>query len=185
MEWLLLGAVGLVLVLWAATYNRFVRLRSAMRSSWSGIDVELARRADLIPNLVETVKGYAEHERETLERAVEARRSAEQVRQQDDETETRAAVEGEVSRALASVSALSESYPQLKADGRFADLQRELATTEDRIAASRRLFNSNVKQWNRLGQSIPTRFARPRDWQRASYFEAEPSDRAALDIDLS
>ncbi len=185
MEWLIAALLAAVVVFWVVAYNRFVRLRTAVRSSWSGIDVELKRRADLIPNLVETVKGYATHEQDTLARVVEARDKAERVRAEQDSAEARSAVEGEVSQALTNVNALSESYPDLKADRSFLALQQELATTEDRIAAARRLFNSNVKQWNRLGQTIPYRFARPSTWDLHAYFEAEPADRANVDLDLS
>jgi LemA protein len=151
------GAIGLPALLaggWAiATYNRFARLGQHVKESWSGVDVELKRRHDLVPNLVETVKGYAKHERETLEMVVAARARAlaagEALRE-------RVQSEGELDRSLGRLMALSESYPELKADRHFLELQRELALTEDRIAASRRFYNANVRELNALRVEFPS-----------------------------
>ncbi len=151
---LVAGGAGLLVLVWlVASFNRFVRLRQHIRESWSGIDVELKRRYDLIPNLVETVKGYASHERSTLERVIELRNRAAAIHAS---AELQAADESELMRELKRVFILSEAYPQLRADQQFLSLQRELSLTEDRIAASRRFFNGNVREYNALRQSFPT-----------------------------
>jgi LemA protein len=148
------GVLGLVALIWfVATYNRFVRLRQHIRESWSGIDVELKRRYDLIPSLVETVKGYARHEREVLERVIELRNKA---ASNQGPAQSQAADESDLMRGLKQVFAVAEAYPQLRADQHFVALQRELSLTEDRIAASRRFFNGNVREYNALRQSFPT-----------------------------
>ena len=148
---LLIPAIALV---WgAATANRFVRLRQHIRESWSGIDVELKRRYDLIPNLVETVKGYARHEREVLERVVELRNRA---MANTDTPGSQGRDESQLLLGLRQLFALAEGYPELKADQHFLELQRELARTEDRIAAARRFYNGNVRTRNALRESVPT-----------------------------
>ena len=147
------GALLLALVWLVASFNRFVRLRQHIKESWSGIDVELKRRYDLIPNLVETVKGYARHERETLERVIELRNRA---AANHNSAESQAADESELMRGLKQVFVLAEGYPQLRADQHFLSLQRELSLTEDRIAASRRFYNGNVREYNALRESFPT-----------------------------
>jgi len=146
--------VVLLPIVWViVTYNRFVGLRQHIRESWAGIDVELKRRYDLIPNLVETVKGYAAHERETLERVVELRNRAEA---NHGAAESQAADESELMRGVGRLFALAEGYPQLKADQHFLELQKELSSTEDRIAATRRFYNANVREMNQLAQMFPT-----------------------------
>ncbi|MDQ7014487.1 MAG: LemA family protein [Planctomycetota bacterium] len=148
------GVVLLVPLVWAvATYNRFVGLRQHIRESWSGIDVELKRRHDLIPNLVETVKGYAAHERETLERVIELRNRSAAAHTSASE---QAADETELMRSVGKLFALAEGYPELKADKNFLALQEELSNTEDRIAATRRFFNANVREMNQLAGMFPT-----------------------------
>lgn len=145
--------LALVLIWTIATVNRFVRLKQHLRESWSDIDVELKRRYDLIPNLVETVKGYARHERETLERVIELRnRAAENTGSASSQSRD----ESELMLGLKQVFALAESYPELKADGHFMELQRQLALTEDRIAAARRFYNGNARTLNVLRESLPT-----------------------------
>ncbi len=147
-------AVVLVPVIWViAVFNRFVGLRQHVRESWHGIDIELKRRYDLIPNLVQTVKGYAAHERQTLERVIELRNRA---AANTGSPAEHAADEQALSLGLKQLFALAEAYPTLKADANYLALQRELANTEDRIAASRRFFNANVRDLNRLCQSFPT-----------------------------
>ncbi len=151
---IVVAVVVLVPLVWVVvTYNRFVRLRQHIRESWSGIDVELKRRYDLIPNLVETVKGYATHEREVLERVVELRNAASA---NQGSAESQAADETELMRSVGRLFALAEGYPELKADRNFLALQKELSNTEDRIAATRRFYNGNVREMNQLSQMIPT-----------------------------
>lgn len=149
-----IGAALLVALIWlVATYNRFVRLRQHIRESWSDIDVELKRRYDLVPNLVETVKGYARHERETLEMVVAARNWA--VASHGNATE-QAVDESAMLIGLKRLFAVAEAYPELGADAHYLALQKELGLTEDRIAASRRFYNANVREVNQLRHSIPT-----------------------------
>jgi LemA protein len=141
-------------LLWSIlTYNRFVRLRQHIRESWSDIDVELKRRYELIPNLVETVKGYAAYERETLERVVALRSRA---MANDGSAASQAADESALLRGMKQLFALAEAYPDLKADANYLALQEELALTEDRIAAARRFFNGNVRDMNVLREGFPT-----------------------------
>jgi len=150
----IVAVVLLVPLVWlVVTFNRFVGLRQHIRESWSGIDVELKRRYDLIPNLVETVKGYAAHERETLERVIELRNRASA---NHGAAESQATDESELMRSVGRLFALAEGYPQLKADHNFLALQQELSNTEDRIAATRRFYNGNVREMNQLSQMFPT-----------------------------
>ena len=141
------------LIWWIATYNRFVRLEQAIKESWADIDVELKRRYELIPNLVETVKGYAKHEREVLEHVTELRNRA---AQSGGSAASQARDETALLGGLRALFAVAEGYPQLKSDANFLALQEELAITEDRIAAARRFFNGNVRDLKNLRQSFPT-----------------------------
>ena len=165
-----IAAVLLVPIIWLiATYNRFVRLRQHIKESWSDIDVELKRRYDLVPNLVETVKGYAKHERETLEMVVEARNRA--VASHGSATE-QAVDESAMLIGLKKIFALAEAYPELKADAHYLALQKELSLTEDRMAASRRFYNANVREMNQLRQAFPTNVvAGMFGFREASFFE--------------
>ena len=147
-------AIVLVPALWLiAVYNRLVKLRQHIRDSWAGIDVELKRRYELIPNLVETVRGYAAHERETLARVVELRNRAQA---STGRAGAQAADEGPLLLALRQVFVVAEAHPQLRADSNFRALQDELAITEDRIAAARRFYNGNVRDMNAMCASFPT-----------------------------
>ena len=166
------GAVALLVLIWAAaTFNRMTRLRQHLRESWSDIDVELRRRYELIPNLVETVKGYAKHERDVLaevtalrNRAVASRGSA--ASQATDETALMLGVK--------KLFAVVEAYPQLKADTNFLALQRELSNTEDRIAASRRFYNGNVREMSQLCLTVPTNLiARMFAFEGGDFFELD------------
>lgn len=151
---LVVGSVALLALIWfIATYNRFVRLGQHIKDSWAGIDVELKRRYDLIPNLVATVKGYAAHEREVLERVIELRNRA---AASHGSAESQAADESSLMLGLKSLFAVAEAYPSLKADRNFLALQQELANTEDRIAAARRFYNGNVRDLNALRAQFPT-----------------------------
>jgi len=165
------GILLLVLIWFIANYNRFVRLRHHVKESWADIDVELKRRYDLIPNLVETVKGYAKHEREVLERVVELRNQA---RANEGSAESQAKDENVMLHALKSVFALSEAYPDLKSDRHFLELQNELALTEDRIAAARRFFNGNVRDMRNLREMFPTSIvANMFGFEVPTYFELD------------
>jgi LemA protein len=175
---IVVAVVVIILVVWAlVTYNRLVRLSVSAEEGESEIDVQLKRRHDLIPNLVETVKGYAAHERGTLERVTQARGaaiSAEGPRE-------RAAAEGELSQALGRLFALSEAYPDLKADQNFLELQRELTATEDRLQAARRFYNTQVEALNTKIQSMPSRIvAQAGNFSEREFFELE--DRADAEV---
>ena len=172
---LLACAVVLLLLAGVISYNRFVRQRHLIDNAWSNIDTELRRRYDLIPNLVRTVQGYAAHERATLTAVVEARNAA-------------AASVGDVTaqegpeqvlvHSLRSMLAVSESYPELQADQHFLELQAELAVTEDRIQAARRLFNGNVRDYNQRVDSVPSNvIAGLGGFRRHEYFDLEPAIR--------
>jgi len=181
---LVIAGVLLLLLIWGiAHYNRFVRLRNHIRESWSDIDVELKRRYELIPNLVATVKGYAKHEREVLERLMELRSRA---LASTGEAANQAEDESAMLLGLKSVFALAEGYPELKADRNFLSLQEELALTEDRIAASRRFFNANVRDMNQLCEMFPSSIvANLFGFERGSYFElASEAERVVPKISV-
>jgi LemA protein len=164
------GVVALLMLVWLiATYNRLVRVRQHISESWSDIDVELKRRYDLIPNLVETVKGYATHERTVLENVVQLRNRAAANHGPAGE---QAADETALALGVKQLFAVAENYPQLRADAHFLALQEELAVTEDRLAAARRFFNGNVRELNQLCESFPTNLvAGAFGFERGSYFE--------------
>jgi LemA protein len=151
---LIVGAVVLFPLIWLiASYNRFARLRQHIRESWSDIDVELKRRYDLIPGLVNTVKGYAAHEKDVLERVVQLRNKA---ADNHGSAAQQAVDESALMIGMKQLFVVAEGYPDLKADANFLGLQQELANTEDRIAASRRFFNGNVREMNQLCEMFPT-----------------------------
>lgn len=181
---IIVGVVLLVPLIWViATYNRFVRLRQHIHESWSDIDVELKRRYDLIPNLVQTVKGYAAHERETLEMIVEARNKA---ASPHTSASDHALDESTLMIGLKKLFALVEAYPDLKADTHFLALQKELSLTEDRIAASRRFYNANVREMNQLRGMFPTSIiAGIFNFSEASFFElSSDAERVVPSLDL-
>jgi LemA protein len=173
----------LVLVYWIATYNRLVGLGQLVDNAWSNVDTELKRRYDLIPNLVETVKGYAGHEQNVLERVVEARQQAVN---STGSPEHQAADENQLVQALKGVFVLAEAYPQLKANENFLALQHELANTENRIQAARRFYNGNVKDLNTLIAQFPSNLiARQGRFQPAEFFEVENVfEREAVKVNL-
>ncbi len=175
--WVILGIVVLVLLWGVVSYNRFVSQRNLVQESWKQIDVELTRRHDLIPNLVETVKGYAAHERGTLEAVTAARAAASAP---GSTPAQQAQQENVLTGALRQLFAVAESYPDLKASTNFLDLQRQLSETEDRIAAGRRFYNANVRGLNTRVQSFPSSIiAGMFGFKLAEYFEADdPAVRA-------
>lgn len=150
--YIILGVLAAV-VLWVVfTYNRFITFRTRTQEAWSDIDVQLKRRYDLIPNLVETVKGYATHEREAFENVTKARAAAIGAQTVADHAQA----ENMLSGALKSLFAVSEAYPDLKANTNFLELQRELSDTENKIQAARRFYNSVVQELNVAVQSFPS-----------------------------
>lgn len=152
MLWIVLGIIVLIAVFFIGTYNRLVTLRQRLKNAWSQIEVQLKRRYDLIPNLVNTVKGYATHERETFEKVTQARNMAIQAKDVNEQ----AGAENLLSGALKSLFAVSENYPQLKADSNFRQLQEELTNTEGKIAFSRQFYNDTVMTFNTYIQRFPT-----------------------------
>jgi LemA protein len=168
---------GLIAVL---IYNGLVRLRNKVDESWSGIDVQLKRRHDLVPNLVNTVKGYATHESSVLENVVKARQQAVAAH---DPAEA-AAAEGMLSGMLRQVFALSEAYPNLKANENFLELQRQLSEIEDELSASRRIYNGNVQLYNTKIQVFPNvLIAGPAGFTRREFFEiTEPTERDVVSV---
>jgi LemA protein len=149
-----IAVVVLLLISLLVMYNRFVRQRTHVEESWGGIDVELTRRHELVPNLVETVRGYAAHEQAVLTALVQAREAA--TAHQADEPRQRAGFEDAVGGAIATVLARAEAYPDLKASANFLQLQAELTNTEDRIAAARRFYNGNVRAYNTRVKTFPS-----------------------------
>jgi len=174
----IVGGVAVVLLLVVAlSYNRFVSQRQLIDNAWANVDTELRRRYDLIPNLVRTVEGYATHERAVLRSVVEARNEAvERAGDVADQTEP----ERVLVHSLKSLLALAEAYPDLKADAHFLELQEELAITEDRIQAARRLFNGNVRDYNQRVESVPSNLvAMAAGFRRHDYFEIDAAIRDA------
>lgn len=169
--YVLLGLAFLALIWIIGTYNSLVRLRQHVRDSWAGIDTELRRRYDLIPNLVETVKGYAAHEKDVLETVTEARNRAVQ---STGSPSSQAQDENILVKEVRRLFAVSEGYPELKASQNFLELQRELANTEDRIQAARRFFNGNVRDINTRIEVFPSNIiARLFRFTQEEYFEVE------------
>jgi len=164
--------VVLIALVFVAGYNGLVRLRNRIDSAWSQIGVQLERRHDLIPNLIETVKGYAAHEKSTLEGVVEARNAAIQAKSAGPEQQAQA--ENVLTGALKSLFALAEAYPDLKANQSFLSLQEELTSTEDRIAYSRQFYNDSVMKYDNKIQSIPSNIiAGMFGFKSREYFQAE------------
>lgn len=179
-----LGAVLVVFGVPAAMYNGLVRLRNHCRESWSDVDTELKRRHDLIPNLVETVKGYASHERSVFERVTRARTEAISAGASRESTSAR---ERELAGALAGVLAVVENYPDLKADAHFKRLMQELVLTEDRIQAARRFFNANVRDYNTRCQTFPSMIlARMFAFEEEEFFDlSDVRERLAPTVQLN
>jgi LemA protein len=169
--WIVLGLVVLVVLSVIVMYNRFQSQRNTIEESWRQIDVELRRRYDLIPNLVETVKGYAAHERQVLEAVVEARARA---TAPSAGVAEQSADEAALTRSLRGLLAVAENYPQLKADTQFTALQAALGETEDRIAAGRRFYNSNVRAYNTRIDTFPSSLVAAQwNFDKAEYFEEQ------------
>jgi LemA protein len=173
---LLLGLVLVVVVALVLLYNRLVRLRNRVENAWAQVDVQLKRRYDLIPNLVETVKGYAAHERETFEAVTQARARAQAAQGPAEQ----GAAEGLLGQALGRLFAVAEAYPELQADENFRQLQDELAQTENRIAVSRQVYNDTVLTYNTAIQTVPgVFFAGPFGFAKREFFEVEGEAREA------
>jgi len=171
--------VVLLLIFFVFMYNGLVKLKNRVENAWAQIDVQLRRRYDLIPNLVETVKGYASHERETLEAVIEARNSAMSAGGPADAAQT----ENMLTGALKSLFALSEAYPDLKANQNFLELQEELTSTESRIAFARQYYNDNVLGYNTKIQSFPSNImAGMFNFNEREYFEVAGEARGPVQV---
>ena len=172
--------VAAVVVLWLIfDYNGLVRLKNRAKEAWSDISVQLKRRYDLIPNLVQTVKGYATHERELFEKVTRARASAMSAQG----VKEKAGAENMLSDTLKSLFAVAENYPDLKASANFLELQRELTDTEDKIQASRRFYNTNVRDLNIKIESFPTNMmASMFGFKQMELFEAEATEKETVSV---
>lgn len=176
-------AILILLVLWIIfTYNRLITLRNRAKEAWSDIDVQLKRRYDLIPNLVETVKGYAAHERELFENVTEARSRAMGAKTMKERSEA----ENTLSATLKTLFAVSENYPQLRASENFLELQRELRDTEDKVQAARRFYNGNVRDINIKIESFPANIvASLFKFDKIEFFEIEePAAREPVKVNF-
>ena len=176
---IIIGAIVLIILWLIAVYNGLIRLKNRVAEAWSDIDVQLKRRYDLIPNLIETVKGYATHEKETLENVIKARNLAMQAQ----DPKAKADTENALSATLKSIFALSESYPDLKANQNFLKLQDELSDTENKIQAARRFYNTNVRDFNTKIQVFPTNIiANILKFTAKDFFEANDDEKKNVEV---
>jgi LemA protein len=176
---IILGVLVVLVIIVIGMYNQLVTLRNKIDAAWAQIDVQLKRRYDLIPNLVETVKGYASHERETLEKVIQARNMAVNAQGAHDQAQA----ENMLTGALKSLFAVSEAYPDLKANQNFLELQEELTSTEDRISYSRQFYNDMVYKYNTKIQTFPTMLiAGPFNFDAREFFEAEEESRGNVQV---
>lgn len=176
---LILLGVGVVAII--AMYNGLIRLKNRVEEAWSDIDVQLKRRYDLIPNLINTVKGYAAHEREVFEKVTQARTQA----MNAGSTQEKVEAENILSGTLKSLFAVSENYPDLKANQNFLELQRELTDTEDKIMAARRFYNGNVRDFNTKIEVFPTNiFAGMLNFSKREFFEAEDGEKENVKVEF-
>jgi LemA protein len=175
--WIVLGVLVLLAIVGVIAYNRFVSQKQLIKDSWANIDTELRRRYDLIPNLVETVRGYAGHERAVFENVTKARAAATAATGSPAE---QAAAEGPLVAALRQLFAVVENYPALQANQNFLALQQELANTEDRLQTARRFYNANVRQYNERVQQFPSMIvARMFSFEEEEFFEIDEGLREA------
>jgi LemA protein len=170
--WVIIGIAVVLVIVLILTYNSLVRLRNQVKNAWAQIDVQLKRRHDLIPNLVETVRGYMKHERETLEAVTQARNLAQAAVGKGVGNQSKA--EGELSGALARLLAVAENYPDLKANQNFLALQEELTSTENKISFSRQFYNDSVLNYNNKTQMFPSNIvAGMTGFKEGEFFEVE------------
>lgn len=181
---LLIGVLVVIVFLLVIVFNRFVKNRNVVKDAWSNIDVALKRRYDLIPNLVETVKGYAAHEKTTLESVINARNAAMAVPSDDINAKIKA--ENQLQQTLRSIFALGEAYPDLKANAGFLDLQQKLNEIEENLERSRRYYNGTVRENNTYGESFPgVLFAGMFSYQHFEYFETEEANRENVKVSFN
>lgn len=177
-----LGVILLLAFILFGMYNSLVRARVRVREAWAGIDVQLKRRSSLIPNLVETVKGYAAHEKEVLENVTRARAMLDRAEGPAESAQA----DNMLQATLRSLFAVAENYPDLKANQNFLELQRELTDTEDKIAYARQFYNANVRNYNEKIQTVPSNFiASMFNFTEEEFYEAEEAARADVQVSFS
>jgi LemA protein len=178
----ILGIIALIVFVVIGMYNGLVRARVRVREAWSGIDVQLKRRSSLIPNLVETVKGYASHEKEVLENVTRARAQLDNAKGPAEAAQA----DNFLQTTLRSLFAVSEAYPDLKANQNFLELQRELTDTEDEIAYARQFYNANVRNYNEKVHTVPTNIiANMFNFREEEFFETEESARQDVQVSFA
>ena len=180
MVWIIVAVVVVLIVLWIiSTYNSLIELRNRVKDQWAQIDVQLKRRFDLIPNLVETIKGYTKHESETLENVIKARNTY--LTAETPEGQMKA--DGELTQAISKLFALTESYPDLKANTNFIELQNELQETEDKIASARQFYNDTVLKYNNKVEMVPSNIiAALFKFKKEAFFEANDQERQNVSV---
>ncbi len=179
--WIVLAAAAIIVIWLVIIFNSLIKLKNQTEEAISDIDVQLKRRYDLIPNLINTVKGYAKHEQETLEKVVKARNKA--MEQNPENVKEKAQAENALSGTLKSLFALAENYPDLKANQNFLKLQDELTDTENKIQAARRFYNNNVRDFNIKTQTIPNNLvAGILGFNQFDYFEADEGERENIEV---
>ena len=183
MGWIILGVIVLlviVIIMWViSTYNALISLKNRVKDQWAQIDVQLKRRFDLIPNLVETVKGYAKHESETLESVIKARNTYVSATTPEDQMKA----DGELEKAITKLFALAESYPDLKANTNFQHLQTELSETEGKIASARQFYNDTVLMYNNKVQMVPSNIvAGMFKFNTEAFFEVNEQERENVQV---
>ena len=178
--WMILIIVGILIVFWAiSVYNKLIALRNRVKDQWAQIDVQLKRRFDLIPNLVETVKGYTKHESETLEAVIKARNTYVSATLPEDQMKA----DGELTKAISKLFALTESYPELKANTNFQALQQELSETESKIASARQFYNDTVMVYNNKVDMVPSNIiASLFRFEKEAFFEANETERQNVQV---
>lgn len=178
---IIIGIIVVLGFLLVGIFNRFVKNKNVVKDGWSNIDVALKRRYDLIPNLVETVKGYAAHEKTTLQNVIKARNTAMAVPSDDINAQIKA--ENQLQQTLRSIFALGEAYPDLKANANFLDLQAKLNEIEENLERSRRYYNGTVRENNTYGESFPgVMFAGMFNYQHFDFFEADEAERENVKV---
>ncbi|MFA7692101.1 MAG: LemA family protein [Candidatus Hydrogenedentes bacterium] len=184
---LVIGAIAFVVLIWMiGAYNTLIRLRNAVKNAWSQIDVQLKRRHDLIPNLIETAKGYMQHERETLESVVSARNLAQSASAKGASVAEQGGLESGLNKALSNFFVVVERYPDLKANQNFLALQEELSSTENRISFARQAFNDSVMVANNRIEMFPTNIvAGLFNFKKESFFEIETAEREVPKVSFS
>lgn len=179
-----LGILLLLFIFVMSIFNRFVKNKNMVKDAWSNIDVALRRRYDLIPNLVETVKGYVQHEKSTLEAVINARNAAMEVPTTD--INAKISAENRLQQGLRSIFALGEAYPELKANANFLDLQEKLDHIEENLERSRRYYNGTVRENNTYGESVPgALFASMFRYEHFNFFETDDISRTNVKVDFS